>query len=371
MTGELKHEGSAWWIEGVQPFQVCEVMFEAVRVALTQHGALFSANYIQGISGAAFRIGGICPCAPTCDYAMEVEELLDLLGYSYTKMWVSLGDAAGKYHAYEALIPLAKAYEENNNILPTAESIDDPYIREACEKVSAIIDAVKDEVRAGRAAVLWHAFTTAEFDVVTGFDDEKGILLGRGSYAGMGEEYAKAPQARTVTTAHIGGVPSAILIGEQVRDYDARGAEIAALKTAVAHAHSQNNVNKLGDEGWVMLQGLACYDRWINDFRDPERKREMGDAYCYGIYRSTHRAAAGFLREIAPNYPEAQVVLKKSAEQFEKEADTLDAEPNLLGWGGPEGPDAERNAMVVDWLGKARNHYAAGIDLIEKALNVM
>ena len=154
MSGELKHEGNAWWIEGVQPFQVCEAMFEAVRVALTQHGALYSSNYIQGISGAAFRIGGICPCAPTCDYAMEVGELLDLLGYTYKSIWVSLGETAGQHHAYEALIPLAKAYEDNDKTLPTAESLGDPYIREARDKVVAIIDAVKDEVRAGRAAVV-------------------------------------------------------------------------------------------------------------------------------------------------------------------------------------------------------------------------
>jgi hypothetical protein len=371
MIGALKHAGSKWWIEGVQPYQVCEALFEAVRLALTQHGAPHSANYIQGISGAAFRIGGICPCAPTCDYSMEVWELLELLGYSYKHMWVSLGDAAGQHHAYEALIPLAKAYEENDKTLPTAESFDDPYIREARDKVSAIIDAVKDEIRAGRTAVLWHAFTSAEFDVVTGFDDDKGTFLGRGSYAGMGPDYAEAPQARTVTTAHIGGVPTAILISEQVRGFDARGAEISALKTAVQHAHSQKNVDKLGGDEWVMLQGLACYDRWIDEYRDPERKRGMGDAYCYGIYRSTHRAAAGFLREIAPKYSGVQHVLEDAAQQFEKEADTLYAEPDLLGWGGPEGPDAERNAKVVAWLGTARNHYAAGIDLIAKALNAM
>jgi hypothetical protein len=343
-------------------------MFEAVRVVLTQHGALYTANYIQGISGAAFRIGGICPCAPTCEYAMEVQELLDLLGYSYKHLWVSLGEAARQLRVYEALIPLAQSYEENNKNLPSVASFDDPYIREACKKVHTIINAVKDQIRSGRAAVVWHAFTTAEFDVVTGFDEDKGTFLGRGSYAGMGEEYAEAPQARTVTTAHIGGVPQAFLIGEQVREFDAQSAEIAALKTAVEHAHSQKNVDKMGGKEWVMLQGLACYDRWINDFRNPERKRGMGDAYCYGIYRSTHRAAAGFLREIAPKYPKVKSVLEDAAVQFEKEADTLDSQPDLLGWGGPEGPDAERNTKVVEWLGKARNHYASGISLTEKAL---
>ena len=199
-------------------------------------------------------------------------------------------------------------------------------------------------------------FTTAEFDVVTGFDDDKGTFLGRGSYAGMGEEYAEAPQARTVTTAHIGGVPQAILIGEQVRDFDARGAEIAALKTAVAHAHSQNNVDKLGGEGWVMLQGLACYDRWINDFRDPERKRDMGDAYCYGIYRSTHRAAAAFLREIAPKYP-CSARNSPRCRRANSSMKRIHWMRNQTCWDGVDRKGPMQNAMQGSstWLSQARD----------------
>ncbi|MDF1512870.1 MAG: hypothetical protein P1S60_03565 [Anaerolineae bacterium] len=61
----------------------------------------------------------------------------------------------------------------------------------------------------------------------------------------------------------------------------------------------------------------------------------------------------------------------QAASRFEQEADTLDGEPDLLGWDGPEGPDAVRNARVVTWLTQARDHYAAGIDLIEQALHTI
>ena len=86
MATELRHKDNKWWIEGVPPYEVREALFEAVRIALTQHGAPYSANYIQGISGAAFRIGGICPCAPTCEYAMEVQELLSILKTTSSKI---------------------------------------------------------------------------------------------------------------------------------------------------------------------------------------------------------------------------------------------------------------------------------------------
>ena len=90
---------------------------------------------------------------------MEVVELLDLLDTATSicgSVWVK---RRGQHRAYEALIPLAKAYEENDKYTYRQQkSLDDPFIREARNKVAAIIDAVKDEIRAGRTAVLWHAF---------------------------------------------------------------------------------------------------------------------------------------------------------------------------------------------------------------------
>lgn len=161
----------------------------------------------------------------------------------------------------------------------------------------------------------------------------------------------------------------ALLIGRRTGRFDARKAEIAALQEAVRHARSQKNVDKLGGDTWVMLQGIACYDRWIDEFRsDPNKKRGMGDAYCYGIYRSTHGAAAGFLREIAPNYPKGAEHLKLAADSFEREVDWLRKGEKLLGWDSPEGPDAKRNAEAAEVLDHARDAYAAGIAEIAKAL---
>ena len=45
-------------------------LFEGIRVVLSYRGEAYSPAYLQGISGAAFRIAGICPCAPTSSFAM-------------------------------------------------------------------------------------------------------------------------------------------------------------------------------------------------------------------------------------------------------------------------------------------------------------
>src|SRR5574340_1011307 len=51
-------------IDGVDRFRVREPNFEGVRIVLDFLGDKYTPAYIQGISGAAFRIAGICPCAP-------------------------------------------------------------------------------------------------------------------------------------------------------------------------------------------------------------------------------------------------------------------------------------------------------------------
>jgi len=324
-------------LDGVDRYRVMDPLFECVRVVLSYRGETYSPAYIQGISGAAFRIAGICPCAPTCSFAMETQDLVKLLGYEME------------------YLPLH------------GENID----RET--RVHEVLARVKDEIRAGRAAILWHAFTTCEWDVVCGFDDEQRQFLGRGSYAGW-EEYATADQTRTITCTAICPALGAVLIGDKTGEFYAREAELAALREAVRHAHSRWNQDRLGGDKWVMLDGLLCYDRWISDFRaDPPRLPNMGDRYCFGVYRSTHRAASEFVLELVPRYPEAAEHLKQAAEHFASEADALHEGAELLfpGWQLPEKADPEKNAGVAELLSQARENYARGIDEIEGALQVI
>ena len=118
-----------------------------------------------------------------------------------------------------------------------------------------------------------------------------------------------------------------------------------------------------------MLEGLLCYDRWVDEFAsDPERKRGTGDSYCLGVYRSTHKRAGEYLREIAPRYPEAAEHLTEAAKHFTAEGNTLDVACSLLGWESPEGPDPERNAKVATILSTARDSYRRGIECVEAAL---
>lgn len=324
-------------LDGVDRYRVVEPVFESVRVVLSYRGETYPPAYVQGISGAAFRIGGICPCAPTCACAMSTQDLLKTFGYEIEHLSLC---------------------EEGMD--PTKE-------------VHSVIARVKEEIRAGRPVIVWHAFTTAEWDVVCGFDDENHQFVGRGSYAGL-DGYATADQGRTATCGAICPPLGAILVGDKTGEYDARGSEIAALEEAVAHAHSTENVDKLGGEQWVMLYGLACYDRWIRDFEtDPARLPTMGDRYCFGVNRSTHGAAAGFLRELALKYPQVKTHLERAAEYFVTEADALNEGAGMLfpGWQLPREASREMNDKVAALLRTARDNYARAIDEIGSALGGM
>lgn len=319
-------------IDDVDCYRVLEPMHEAVRVVLAQRGEKYTPAYVQGISGAAFRIAGICPCAPTVSGAMGgPEALLKLLGYEF------------------ATFPLS------------TDGLD------PAKRVVEMIPKVRDEIRAGRAVMVWHAFTNAEWDVVCGFDDEKKLFLGRGSYT-RHDYYASAPEARAREAVNICPAFGALFIGKKTGQFDAAKAEVAALKEAIRHAHDQKNVDKQDGEKWVMLEGLAAYDRWVKDWQDPKHKRGSGDSYCYGIYRSTHRAAGAFLREIAPKYVAGKAELLAAAAHFIAEADALDEAEPMLGWSAPERQGADRCAKAAEILSRAMERYKQGIGQIEAAV---
>jgi hypothetical protein len=236
--------------------------------------------------------------------------------------------------------------------------------------VHALLRRAQEEIHAGRPALVWHAFTTAEYDVVCGYDENEHVFYGRGSYAGL-DGYATAHETRAQDCGNICPPLGAVFVGRKVGAFDARAAEIASLRFAVEHAHSQKNREKLGGQEWVFLEGLLAYERWVNDFSRPDKTRGAGDAYCYGIYRSTHRAAASYLAEIAGKYPTAQARLLAATQCFAAEAGILDQAQSLLGWQSPEGPDAERNQQAAELLARACANYRHGIDEIEASLDAL
>jgi len=316
-------------LPNVDHYAVAEPLFECVRVVLSYRGEKYSPAYLQGISGAAFRIGGPCPCAPTCEWAMSTDHLIHLLGYECERMGVP------------------------------AEG---PERGPAWQRMLA---RTKDEIRAGRPVILWHAFTLCENDVVCGFDEEKHELYGRGSYAAMRTaDYAHANENRPLeATAECGG-PHALFIGKKIGQLDARAAEINALKTAVLHAHGASASLKP-----PMPVGLECYDQWIAAYGKSVRAPSAElppDSYLLDVLISTRRAAADFMRELSPKYPDAKAHLELAADCFARESAALEACQKALGDRKSISDEPRRRA--AGHLSEARAMYALAISQIAAAL---
>mgnify|MGYP000975596429 FL=1 len=103
----------------------------------------------------------------------------------------------------------------------------------------------------------------------------------------------------------------------------------------------------------------------------PQSTASLGSRYCYGIYRSTHRTAAEFMRELSAKVPEARLALSQAAGAFAAEADALDACMPDLGWQAPGELDAEATRQAHRLLSQARDAYVRGIEEIGLALGAM
>jgi len=326
-------------LDDVDHYRVCEPCFEAVRIVLAHRGETYSPAYIQGLSGAAFRVGGICPCAPTCHLAMGTTDLLRLLGYEYEEVSLA-GEGA------------------------------DPQ-----QDVPQVVERVKGEVRAGRSVLVWHAFTNAEWDVVSGFDEEKAEFIGFGSYTHGHPDVWRAPERRMAEAVQLCPAYGALIVGRKTGELNAREVELAALEEAIRHCHAPRDeaLDNAGDAEapWKFRQGKACYDAWVHNYRvNPSKVPDAGDRYCLGIYRTTHRMAATFLREIAPRYPEGAGHFRRAAGLFEEEADALDRcyERLCEGWDGWTAPDPEKGARMAETLQLARKRYGAAVKALERGL---
>jgi hypothetical protein len=272
--------------------------------------------------------------------AMSPDELIACLGYQVE--WLCLGISDGK--------------------------LDRP--------VAEVVERVKEDVRAGRPVPVWHAFTFAEWDLVCGTDDETEEFLGVCTYGGNAGAYKRAAQTRMQEAATICPAYGALIIGEKTGEFDAREAELAAIEEAIRHAHAPRDpfLQHVADRQipWRFREGLACYDAWAQKYRvTPDIvPNGPGDRYPMGVYSSTRGAAGPFLREIAPNYPDAQGELLRAAEHFDADAAALQTiRTEALGWNVEwKEPDPARAARVVELLSQARDAYAAGISALESAL---
>jgi hypothetical protein len=349
MKARAKTKEGKVWIEGLDKFRVDEPLFEAVRIVLNYKGEDYSTAYIQGVSGAAFRLAGPCPCAPTSSFAMSTEELIKLLGYD------------------------AQTLSEKPPPFDSFQGWEDPeWISANTKRIEQAIPLIKNQIKLGNPVIVWGAFDVCEYNVVCGFEEKTKKFLGRGGSAGL-DGYAIQDEHYATTSISICGYGKEYAVGEKIREFSADKAEISALEEALRHARdAQNQIYDYGESvTWKMQQGSNVYNWWIHKFGLQELKMpDMGDTYCLGVYRTTHQTASTFLLEIACKYPEAEKKLVQAAQCFNNEAQALNRIHTIFVPSGQviKTTSSEINTQVVELFKEAKHYYDQGIIQISRAL---
>ena len=317
-------------LTGIDKYRYYEPLFEGLRIILKYMGEDYTPEYIQGISGAAFKIAGGCPSRPTCVYDMWPSDFLRYLGYDISEY--------------------ACIDEAGNDI------------------TDRMIEAVKKHIDSGRPALVWHAFTDAEWDVVCGYDNDSKVFIGRGTYKGK-DDFAIAPWDRTKSSDLVN--IHAILINKKVSELSNREAEINSLKNAVKHARKEADLGS-GKNEFYKLEGIQSYRKWVDIYSHEGADRGVADAYCMDVYSSVRKAAVKYLHEIADKY-DARVSeqLKKAADFFAAEANALSAAKPYLTWSSPWGVDEERSRKTAPILAQAADCYEKAIEHLEAALTLI
>ena len=299
-------------------------LFEGARIILNYMGEKYTPEYIQGISGAAFKIAGGCPSRPTyvCDFWPA--DFLKYLGYEVKEY---------------------SCYDESGNAVAISD------------KSNKMIEAVKKSIDEGKPALVWSAFSRSEWDVVCGYDDEANQLIGRCTLRGN-DDYTR--EAWDMAKSDESFPAGAVIIGEKIRELDKKEAEKNSLISAVNHAR------KVSEDG---NEGIQFYKKWGRIYSSEGADRGVADAYCYDVYSSVRRAGVGYLREISRNYGGGKLeYLQKAADCFENEVKLLESARPYISWDSPWGVDEARSKKLAPILIDAADWYEKGIDNIEKAL---
>ena len=305
----------------IDKYRYYDPMFEGARIILNNRGEKFTPEYIQGISGSAFKIAGGCPSCPTSIYDKWTHKFIRYLGYE-TKHYPCF-DKDGK------------------------------------DITDKMIEAVKKSIDNGKPAIVWNAFSVAEYDVVCGYDNEAKQFIGRCALKGN-DDYVREAWYRA-KTCDCAPVLGAIIIGEKISDFDSKEAEIQSVTNAVKHARKESD-----------NEGIKFYRKWADEYSREGKERGVADAYCYDVYSSVRKAAVVYLHNLGYSYDGAIAdCFHYAAASFEREANELEKARPYLSWESPWGIDEERSKNLAPILKAAAEQYEKGIEYLEKILKLL
>ncbi len=228
----------------------------------------------------------------------------------------------------------------------------------------------------GRPVIAFGVFGPLECCLVTGFDEGGDVLIGWSffqTFPRFAADLQLEPTGQFRKRDWEEGTLGVIVVGDREGDVPVREASRDALRWAVELA---NRPTVHGRHA-----GLAAFQAYADTLRDDGRFPAAGPpvsedcAFAIGDALQVHRRrhAADFVSQMAADEPDAADDLLAAAESYRAVADTMEQLWGVMG--GEEQrlklADPQVRGRMADLVLRARDHEAAAVALIEKALAVI
>jgi len=241
-----------------------------------------------------------------------------------------------------------------------------------------MLRAIKESIGKGRPVVAFGIIGPPEAGLVTGYDRAGDVLMGW-SYFQDASKPGYYQQSDWHVRGEWAGGMGCVIIGDRKRwpGPSKRETLLATLRWAVDLSRTASRPEAKGH-----VAGLAAYDAWA-DALDVDADYPKGDAAIMATRVMVHgdqccmledrRGAAGFLRAMAKEAPEAKADLLAAAELYEEAAKV-----QVWPWGHDMGAvaqaglaDPEARRKISAEVRNARDAEAKAVALLEKAIAAM
>jgi hypothetical protein len=242
---------------------------------------------------------------------------------------------------------------------------------------SAMLDAIKPSIAAGRPVLAFGIIGPPECGIVAGYDRDGNVLLG---YSYFQDPSIQGYYERDdwFDRAEFGGAGiGCIAIGERRARPTERETLPSALEWAIDLARTPRRPGRAAE---THLSGLAAYTGWADalevdaDYLDNAESRQLR-AMVHGDQATMleeRNSAARYLRAMADVAPEAAEPLRAAAALYEQVAGEM---PGIWRWGYEMGPEVGQGLLdpglrrdIARHVRLARDREAQAVDQLELAL---
>ncbi len=241
--------------------------------------------------------------------------------------------------------------------------------RANAQRARALFEQVKQEIDAGRPAIVW-GLVVPEYGIVNGYTEDSYVVSTFRSLLGQRDEPVPYDQLEAK-----GGLEAIFVRGERApaTEVDDHATLTRALAMAAGSPYTfafETPGHPLGEQQRY-ITGMAAYDAWaaVLERYEPHTIYEEYLDYISACVYETKHVAAQFLRRMATRYPDRPftTALQQAATAYDRAAGELEQLVWLFPFGEHTGLTPERCARGAAHIRAAQPHEQRAIEHLHAA----